>query len=41
MGQAKSSPYLAMQKHLIKTHSVSVSFSDLEMCVEVIKEYNP
>ena len=41
MGQGKSSPYLAMLRHLLKTHGVSVSFSDLEMCVEVIKKYSP
>ena len=41
MGQAESSLYLAMLKHLLKPHSISVSFSDLEMRVKVIKEYNP
>ena len=38
MGQANSSPLPFMLKHLLKTH---VSMSDLEMCLEIIKEYNP
>lgn len=41
MRQGKSSPYLSMLKHLLKTHGIQVSFTDLEMCLHVITEYNP
>ena len=37
--KAKSSLYLAMLKHSLKTHRVHVSLSDLEMGVEVMKPY--
>ena len=30
-----------MPKNLLETHGTHVSISDLEMCLETIKEYNP
>lgn len=40
MVQAKSSPYFYMLKQLLRTQMFLVSFSNLEIRVE-IKEYNP
>ena len=41
MGQDNFSLFLSMPKHLLKTHGTHVSISDLEMCLETIKLYNP
>ena len=40
MTQDKSSLYLPMIKHSIKTHRIKVSISDLKMGVEAMKPYN-
>ena len=41
MGQDNFSLFLSMPKNFLDTHGTHVSISDLEMCLETIKEYNP
>ena len=41
MGQGNFSLFLSMPKHWLEAHGTHVSISDLEMCLETTKKYNP
>ena len=41
MGEGNISLHLSMPKYLLETYGAHVSLSDLEMCLEIIKEYVP
>lgn len=41
MGQSQSAPYLQVLKHTLAVYGVHVSSSDIEMCIRVVREWNP
>lgn len=41
MGQSQSTPYLPVLKHTLAVYGVHISSSDIEMCIKVIREWNP
>lgn len=41
MGQGHSTPYLQILKQTLAIHGIRVSIADIEMYIEVVKEWNP
>lgn len=41
MGQGKSTHYISLRQHLLKTHGAKVSVSDLEQCLSILESHNP
>lgn len=41
MGQRQSTLYLQVLKHTLALYGVHISSSDIEMCIKVIREWNP
>ncbi|XP_044768462.1 endogenous retrovirus group K member 113 Gag polyprotein-like, partial [Neomonachus schauinslandi] len=41
MGQGISTPYVRMLKHSLAVYGVTVASSDIEMCLKVVREWNP
>lgn len=41
MGQGVSTPYVRMLKHSLAVYGATVASSDIEMCLKVVREWNP
>nr|XP_035937956.1 endogenous retrovirus group K member 19 Gag polyprotein-like [Halichoerus grypus] len=41
MGQGTSTPYVRMLKHSLAVYGITVASTDIEMCLKVVREWNP
>ena len=41
MGQSQLAPYLQVLKHTLAVYGIHVSSSNIEMCIRVVREWNP